>query len=124
MTPKDTNAYSYNVMNKLYLVYKVGVRDTFSNDSGSYDQVNTVYWYISFHDLMVGQDGKVTVNLSDYGTPSDKFTIDSGLRGNNWFGSNQAWYYHGYETLDELYKAAVTKNMDAFNHEDNVTDNV
>lgn len=124
LTPKDTNAYSYNVMNKLYLVYKVGVRDTFSNDSGSYDQVNTVYWYISFHDLMVGQDGKVTVNLSDYGTPSDKFTIDSGLRGNNWFGSNQAWYYHGYETLDELYKAAVTKNMDAFNHEDNVTDNV
>ena len=28
------------------------------------------------------------------------------------------------ETLDELYKAVVTKNMDAFNHEDNVTENV
>ncbi len=123
LTPKDTKAYSYNIMNKLYLVYKVRVRDTFSNDHDSYDQVNTVYWYISFHDLMVGQDGSVTVDLNDYGTPSDRFTIDSGVVGNNWFGSNQTWYYYGYATLDELYKVAVTKNIDAFNHEDNVTEN-
>lgn len=30
------------------------------------------------------------------------------------------WYYDGYETLDELYKAAVTANLESYKHEDNV----
>lgn len=125
LTRKDTSTYSYSTINTLYLVYKVKVHNTYSSDYGSYDQANTFYWYISFDNLMVGQDGSVSVNLSDYNTAWNTWntvTMDSGVNEYSW-GYSHRWNYTGYATLDDLYKDAVTQNIDAFNHEDNVTDN-
>ncbi len=122
LTAKNTNTSSYDT-NKLYLVYKVKVHNTYANDYGSYDQVNTLYWCISFHNLKVGQDGSVTVDISDYDTTAWKdVEIDSGVNEYSW-GYSHKWNYHAYATLDDLYKDAVTRNIEAFNHEDNVTDN-
>ena len=34
--------------------------------------------------------------------------------------STWSWYYHGYNTLDDLYSVAVTQNVEDYNHQDNV----
>ncbi len=120
LTNKDTEIY-YGENNVLYLVYKVRARNTCSNGEESFDEVNDVYWYIAFDNLMAEADGSLTVDVDDYSTPRKSFTVDSGIS-SGWF-STYSWYYYGYETLDALYEDVVTSNMDAYNHEDNVDEN-
>ena len=38
--------------NELYLIYHVKVRDQYSNDDGSYDKVNDVYWYMHYGTIL------------------------------------------------------------------------
>lgn len=104
--------------NYLYLVYKAQIHNSIFNENGSYNQINNQYWFIRYDNLMLGSDGKVSVDVTYYTTPSDRFTIDSGVNSGWW--STMSWYYYGYNTLDELYNAVVTRNMDSYNHEDNV----
>lgn len=122
LTIKDKDVTWGNI-NVLYLVYKAQVRNTYSYDGDTYNKVNDIYWYISFNNLMVEPDGKITVDLTYYNTPGKNFTIDSGVSNNGWW-STKTWYYYGYETLDELYKDVITSNMDVYNHEDNVDESV
>ena len=35
--------------------------------------------------------------------------------------STMNWYYYGYATIDDLYSAAVTRNIEKYNHQDNVS---
>ena len=115
---------SWNRYNYLYLVYKVQVHNTVSNSrSGkSYDKINDVYWYAEYNDIMLDGEGKTVVDTNNYNTPSASFTVESNV-GTGWF-STKSWYYYGYKSLDELYKAVVTSNLDAYNHEDNIDENV
>lgn len=48
--------------------------------------------------------------------------VDSGIKSGWW--STKTWYYYGYESLENLYKAVVTSNMDLYNHEDNMDESV
>lgn len=118
LTLKDSNSRSSS-NNSIYLVYKMGVRDNYTNSEGDYyNKVNDVYWYISFDNLLVNPSGMNTVDITDYNTPRDRFTIDSGVNSGWW--STQSWYYYGYESLDSLYKTVVTANAEYYNHEDRI----
>lgn len=121
LTVKDKDLYWGN-NNVLYLVYRAQVRDNYSNDGETYNKVNDIYWYISFSNIMVEPDGNITVEVTNYNTPGDRFTIDSGVNSGWW--STRTWQYYGYQTLDELYKKAVSQNIDTYNHEDNVDESV
>lgn len=104
--------------NILYLVYHVKVRDTYSNGSESYDQVNDVYWYISYEDILSDGEGNITVDVSDYRTPSNEFKIRTDVKDQSM--TDMLWKYYGYQTLDDLYKDVVTANESDYNHDDNV----
>jgi len=108
--------------NILYLVYKVTVNDKYSNDGKKYNKNNEFYWFISFYDLLVNDLGETTVNVTEYRTPGDRFTIDSEVSSGWW--STKQWYYYGYQDIKDLYKAAVTNNIDSYNHEDNVDESL
>ena len=112
LTAKDNNSKG----NELFLVYKAQIRDTYSNDDSSYDQVNDIYWYIKYEDLVVEPDGTVSVNVTSYDTPNNRVDIDSGISTGWW--STKGWNYYGYDSLDSLYKSVVTANLDHYNHED------
>ncbi len=117
------NSDSWGTNNILILVYKAEVRNSVSNNKGdSYNKVNDIYWYIRYENLMLDAGGKTVVNISDYGTPNNRFTVDSGV-GSGWWGT-QTWYYYGYQSVNDLYKEAVTKYIDSYNHEDNVDESV
>lgn len=117
LTSKTAN--NWNAQNYLILVYKAQIHTAFSGQDASYDQMNDDYWYICFDNLMLGADGKLQVDITDYSTPGNRFTIDSGVR-DGWF--TKRWDFYGYATLDDLYNSAVVRNIDAYNHEDNVSD--
>jgi hypothetical protein len=114
LTAKSSSSYNQNC---LYLVYKAAIHETFSNSSSTYDETNNIYWYIAFTDVKVKGDGNLDVDVTKYSTTYNSVTIDSGVK-SGW--SNKTWYYKGYESLGDLYKATVTKNIDNYNHEDNV----
>lgn len=116
------NSDTWGSKNILYLVYKAQAFNSYSNKGKSYSQVNDVYWYIAFYNLLVNSDGTVTVDVTNYDTPSDSFTVDSGVD-SGWYYT-KAWRYYGYQTLNDLYKQAVGRNMDTYNHEDNVSEDV
>ena len=121
LTNKNNDDY-WNSHNVLYLVYKAQVKDEYSNGVERYNETNDIYWYIAYYDLLVNTDGITTVEISNYRTPGDRFTIDSGINSVWW--STKSWYYYGYQTLDELYQTVVTRNSDTYNHEDSVDESV
>lgn len=120
LTVKNKDSWGTN--NYLFLIYKAQVRNSYSYEDDSYNKLNDIYWYIRYEDIMIDADGTVKVDVTDYSTPNNRFTIDSGVD-NGWW-STKTWYYNGYETLDELYKAVVTANMDSYNHEENVDESL
>lgn len=117
LTTKSSDGYR-NTDNICYLVYRVDVEDSYSNESDSYDEINSIYWYIAYYNLLVNPKGVTTVDVMSYDTPRDRFTVDSGISSGWW--STKAWYYYGYQSLEELYKNVVTTKADAYNHEDNI----
>lgn len=108
--------------NLFYLVYKVQVEDNYFDEYGAYDEINDIYWYICYNDLLVSPDGATTVDVTDYETPDNVITVDSGLNDGWW--NVKSWTYYGYKTLDELYKTVIISNTELYNHEDNVNVNV
>ena len=105
--------------NRLYLVYRVKSRINYSGTYGSYNQVNDIYWFISFPNLILKANGQVEVeDILNGSTPLSTFDVDSGLS-DGWFGTLK-WTYYGFGSLESLYKSAVTANLSSFNHEDHV----
>ena len=105
--------------NRLYLVYRVKSRINYSGTYGNYNQVNAIYWFISFPNLILKANGKVEVeDILNGSTPLSTFDVDSGLS-DGWFGTLK-WSYYGFGSLESLYKSAVTANLSSFNHEDHV----
>lgn len=119
LTPKSEETWGN--YNQLILVCKAKVKNTYSSDNGKYDKVNDIYWYIGYDDLIVTDDGTVSVDLKDYSTPYHSMTIDSGVS-NGWWGT-KAWYYNGYENLDDLYQDVVASQNENYNYEDHVNEN-
>lgn len=121
LTTKSSDSYWGN-NNALYIVYKAQVRNDYSYDGDTYNKLNDLYWYICFENVMVDSDGNLTVDITNYRTPNDRFTVDSGVS-NGWWNT-QSWSYYGYQTLDDLYRKVVAANMDTYNHEDNIDESV
>lgn len=120
LTAKNNDSWSNN--NILYLVYKVTVNDNYSSEDQKYNKNNEFYWYISFYDLLVSDLDETTVEITNYRTPGDYITIDSGISSGWW--SNKVWNYAGYSTISDLYRVAVTQNIDTFNHQENINEDL
>lgn len=116
------NRDSWGDENMIILAYQVTVHDNYTSDNtgASYDGDNSYYWYISFKNVSKNADGSIATGLDDYNTPSDQIVIDSGAQMYKFSDSTWSWYYHGYNTLDDLYSVAVTQNVEDYNHQDNV----
>lgn len=80
--------------NELYLIYHVKVRDQYSNDDGSYDKVNDVYWYMHYGTILADGEGNTDIDLSDYGTPGNFFKIKTDAKTDGI--SSMVWKYYGY----------------------------
>ncbi len=107
LLPKDPETEG----NILCMAYVAQIRTEHDGGDGTkYRKTDSVYWYISLKDVRQDEEGKLNIWETDFEIPEDTFTIT--------FTSELAWTYTGYQTLDDLYRKAVTTHIDVYSHED------
>lgn len=120
---KNKEAQEWDYDNILYLVYKAQVRDVYSgNDGETYDAVTDVYWFISFYDLLVNDNGITSVDIDKYNVVTKNFKVDSGIS-YGYYG-NKTWTYVGYPSMKELYESVIVSSADIYDCEDNIDQNI
>ena len=112
------NSDTYGDKNAFVLVFKVNV-NVDCDDTDVHDKFS-LYYPVTFHDLIQLEDGTVSVDLSDYRTMNDSFSkkYDFG----SWWDTDV--YFKGYEKLDSLFNKIVTANIEDYNYVSNVEDSV
>lgn len=117
LTPKNKDNYGVS-QDVIILPYQVTSHNHFEDDKGQvYDADVSYYWYIAFRNVSKDADGNIAGGLDDYYTANASFDVKTGLDDGWW---EKYWSYDGYQTLDELYSDAVTRNVEDYNHQDNV----
>lgn len=117
LTPKNKDNYGV-YQDVIILPYQVTSHNHFEDDKGQvYDADVSYYWYIAFRNVSKDADGNIAGGLDDYYTANASFDVKTGLDDGSW---EKYWSYDGYQTLDELYSNAVTRNVEDYNHQDNV----
>ena len=117
LTPKNKDNYGL-YQDVIILPYQVTSHNHFEDDKGQvYDADVSYYWYIAFRNVSKDADGNIAGGLDDYYTANASFDVKTGLDDGWW---EKYWSYDGYQTLDELYSNAVTRNVEDYNHQDNV----
>ena len=92
--------------NKIDFVYRIDVE----NEESSF----SYYYYTEYQDIIILQDGEISVDLSAYVVPEGGGSF-WGIYGNCFkVGS---YYYIGYENLDDLYYEMVTKNVTDYDYQ-------
>ena len=110
--------------NRCALVYKLTAEETMeTEDEGTVIEDVDIYYYVQFTNLMTEEDGSGAVDITNYSVPGNRFTIETEhLKSSGWWPSYFTFSYYGFENLDTLYNEVVTKNLENFAHEDNVTE--
>lgn len=110
---------SWDEHNIFYLIYKVQIHNEFKSGKKKYDKTNSIYWYISYKDILVNNKGETSVDVLDYSETYNRIEIDSGLD-DGW--NTKSWSYYGYESLEKLYADVVTKNAAEYNYEESINE--
>lgn len=108
--------------NKCVLVYKLVAEETMeTKNEGTIKEDQDLYYYVSFSNLMIEENGEGAVDISKYDTTSNYITITTEhLTTNRYWDIYHKFSYHGFENIESLYNEVVTKNLESFYHEDNV----
>ncbi|MDD5833331.1 MAG: zinc-ribbon domain-containing protein [Clostridiales bacterium] len=105
-----------NDHNMIIEMYKVKVRNCYSDDGETFDETMEYFWITAFENIKVKSDGQLVYSSTDYRIPSNEFRIDSGVSTGWW--STMGWRYKGYRDFDELYRKEVTARTDEYTAED------
>ncbi len=114
------NYYSSSGNTYVYLVYKVSADLKLNTEEkGEITEATDFYYYTRFSDPMLEADGTCTVDIANYYTSSDGFTLNTGYNEKGGWGTYD-FYFRGYESLEKLEEAVVTRNLEYYNHQDNI----
>lgn len=110
--------------NRCALVYKLTAEETMdTEDEGTVIEDKDIYYYVQFSDLMTEEDGTGAVDITNYSVTNNSFTVETEhIKSSGWWSEYYKFYYHGFEDLATLYNEVVTKNLEGYAHEDNVTE--
>ena len=100
--------------NYLYLIYKIDV----SNSQGDL----SYYYYTRFDTLYITGDGEFVVDIMNYTVPTGGYLqyVNKGVYGEAFM--HGTYYYMGYKTIDELFNACVTANLEKYSYTSNVVE--
>ncbi len=113
LTKKLDGAGNQNV---LILVYRPTIDiDWVRKDMGEeYKSKDTIYWAVSFYDIVIDQDGVAVADLNNYSVTENRLEFQTGFDGRPDY---DLW---GYTHYDDFYRDYISANLEYFNHEDNV----
>lgn len=110
--------------NRCALVYKITAEQTMdAKNEGTVVEDADIYYYVQFSNLMTESNGTGAVDITNYAVTNNTFKVTTEhLTQNPYWDINYEFRYYGFENLDTLYNEVVTKNLENYAHEDNVTE--
>ena len=112
------NSESANTVNRFIMVYKIDA--TIENEEHGIKDDVSYYYYVSFDNIVVTPDGKVSVNLEKYDYPRNSFTKRYEYKSSYGSKLSESYYFTGYENLDSLFNETVTKNIEKYSYEEDM----
>lgn len=119
LVSKSSDIYSSH-SNVLTLLYKPVVYVDVLNRDERYEDIITYYWDISFYDILIDQEGKVVADTSKYGQTHGEFQKETGI--SSGYSYYDKYTVSGYNTMDDVYRELISKNLENYEHEDNIND--
>lgn len=107
--------------NRLYLVFRISVKNFHKNEGKKYNKTNDIYWYVCYKDIYVNNDGDIQSDILSYSTPDHTFTVDSGIEDGTWFGT-KTWSFEGYSSLEELRQSNIQSYAENYTISENIED--
>ena len=81
------------------------------------------YYYIAFSNLMNIPGDGLFVDLTSYERTNNSFNVQRDVvKSTGWWETKYSFRYTGFQTLDEIYKIAVVKNIENYNCETNISE--
>ncbi|MBR5598023.1 MAG: zinc ribbon domain-containing protein [Lachnospiraceae bacterium] len=125
ISQKEPKYGDYEEYGSIYVVCKVKVNCNLDTTLGLINYPIEYYYYVNFENIVLQPDGVLT-QANPFDTsfgPFDTFEVYTGYYNSR--GSEYGFYYHGYETLEELEKDITTGtyNLDDYNCENNIKNN-
>ena len=111
--------------NKIYLVYKMTVTEEMTDAKSKEDvsEETEFYYYIAFSNLMNIPGDGLFVDLTSYERTNNSFNVQRDVvKSTGWWETKYSFRYTGFQTLDEIYKIAVVKNIENYNCETNISE--
>ena len=104
---------SRSPFNKLYLVYYAQMEHQYEG----HHSTEEMYWYVEFSDLLVDSDGGISVDTTDYRTPTNRIEFHMDTQ------TDLYWWYYGYFTLEDLYEDVVANHSADYSCEEGMVAN-
>lgn len=109
--------------NRCVLVYKLTSAATLEDkqENSTVTRDYDSFYFVTFKNLLLDENGAGAVDISDYSTPSDYFKVTTDVhRSPYWKDNYYILTYTGFPDIENLYNEVVTKNLEKYTHEDNV----
>lgn len=111
LTPKDSSVFTVT-HNRLYYIYQITAKDT--TEGAKDNQTFQYYWYASYDDILLLDDGTCSFNLGNAKIPEGA-AFAYVVTGEAFIHGKQA--YTGYEDLDSLFNKHIAAAIDKFKYE-------
>jgi len=108
--------------NMLILIYKLHYVNHIVDYTGEPQEfAMDYYYYVNWDDLQLKEDGTCVYDKNKYYKTSNEFEVGTNIFSSQW---KYDWHEHklyfcGYQTLDEVYNAYITRNIEDYKFEEN-----
>ncbi len=112
--------------NMFVLLYKMHYKNTLPDYNGDmHDYERDYYFYVSWDDLVLNEDGTCSYDKNTYRKANERFTVKTDIYKDYWqFAAEPHRPYElsftGYGTLNEIYNIYITKRIENYKFEENV----
>lgn len=120
LVSKSGDNYSHN--NILTLVYEPVIYVDVLHMDKKYEDTFAYYWDISFYDILIDQEGKVVADTNAYDQSKGKIQKETGVPDGSSLKNYDEYTLPGYETMDDVYRELISKNLESYEHDDNIND--
>jgi len=108
-----------NDRNGIFLLYKVNVENVLEDKNGTYDEINKVYQYFYFSNIISDEHGNIEVDYNNYVTPRNH---DGNDVVKIYANGSHKWSYNGFADMDSFFNNEIATIVDKYTYENNVTD--
>ena len=108
--------------NSITLVFREDMECTYTKDKTDFITYNSIYYGFTWTNVMVLEDGTETLDLGSYRKRYSYIPVTYYYKDRKGKELSTNYYFDGYSDLDSMFNDIVTKNVENYSYENNVTD--